>query len=250
MAQRLTRRTLAAISRRLDRPELLAAFYPGARRELREQIAIRAILASALASDSSYVDVGSNRGQVLGEAVRVAPHGRHVAFEPIPELAAEVQRAFPDVECRRLALGARFGEAEFCHFRDLDGWSGLRRNPQISDERGRPEFITVSVSTLDAELEGLSPAVLKIDVEGAELEVLEGGRSVLARARPVVIFEHVAGAASLYGSAPGAPWDLLDELGYEVFAVTGDGPYRRADFVRGDSVVNWLATPAASAPRS
>ena len=248
MPQRLTRRSLAAVSRRLDRPELLAAFYPGARRELREQVAIRAILAGALRRDSDYVDVGTNRGQVLAEAVRVAPDGRHVAFEPIPALAQEVERSFPTVECRRLALGARFGEAQFCHFRDLDGWSGLRRNPEISDERGRPEFIAVTVSTLDAELEGMAPAVLKIDVEGAELEVLEGARAVLARAQPIVIFEHVPSAASLYGSSPGAPWDLLDELGYRVFSVTGDGPYSRAAFAgAGDGVVNWLATPAGRA---
>jgi FkbM family methyltransferase len=246
MRRRLTRKAVAALSRRLERPELLATLYPGARQELHEQIAIRAILASTLASDSTYVDVGTNRGQMLGEAVRIAPRGRHLAFEPIPELAGELGRAFPGVECRPLALGARAGEAEFCHFRNLDGWSGLRRNPEIDDERGRPEYISVTVSTLDAELEALSPKVVKIDVEGAELEVLEGARAVLARARPIIIFEHVAAAASLYDTPPGAPWDLLAEAGYDVFSVTGDGPYTRAAFAESRSVINWLATPATS----
>jgi FkbM family methyltransferase len=246
MRRRLTRRAVASLSRRLDRPELLAALYPGARRELHEGIAMRAILAGTLTADSTYVDVGANRGQMLGEAVRIAPHGSHLAFEPIPALAAELGREFPGVECRRLALGARAGEAEFCYFRELDGWSGLRRNPEINDERGRPEYISVTVSTLDAELEALSPRVVKIDVEGAELDVLEGGRSLLARARPIVIFEHVAAAASLYDSPPGAPWDLLTEAGYDVFSVTGDGPYTRAAFVESRSVVNWLATPASA----
>jgi FkbM family methyltransferase len=248
MRRRLIRRSLAAVSRRLDRPELLAAFYAGAREELHERIAIRSILAAALAADSTYVDVGTNRGQVLAEAVRVAPAGRQVAFEPIPALAAEVERAFPAVECRRMALGAQAGDAEFCHFRNLDGWSGLRRNPEISDERGDPEYITVKVSTLDAELEMLSPAVVKIDVEGAELEVLEGGRTVLSRSRPVIIFEHVAAAASLYGARAGAPWDLLSELGYEIFTVTGDGPFTRSAFAEREGVVNWLATPKTSGP--
>src|SRR5258708_10581699 len=141
MRKRLTRRAVAALSRRLERPELLAALYPGARQELHERIAWRAFLASTLASDSTYVDVGATRGQMLGEAVRIAPRGGHVAFEPIPALAAELARDFPGVECRRLALGARAGEAEFCYFRGLDGWSGLRRNPEIDDERGRPEYI-------------------------------------------------------------------------------------------------------------
>jgi FkbM family methyltransferase len=246
MRRRLTRRAVAALSRRLDRPELLAAFYPGARQEFHEQIAIRAILAGALGADGTYVDVGTNRGQLLGEAVRVAPRGRHVAFEPIPELAALLERAFPQVDCRRLALGASPGQAEFCHFRKLDGWSGLRRNPQISDELGNPEYIPVTVATLDVELDRLSPRVLKIDVEGAELGVLEGGRSLLSRTRPLVIVEHVAAAASLYDTPPGALWDLLVELDYEVFSATGDGPYTRADFAASTGVVNWLATPAAN----
>src|SRR5207237_1750533 len=143
------RRLVGALSRRLKRPELLAAVDPTARRDQREEVAIRAILASALAVDATYVDVGANRGQLLAEAVRIAPRGRHVAFEPIPELAAQVARAFPQVDCRTKALGARAETTEFCHFRALDGWSGLRRRPEISDSLGEPEFITVEVSTLD-----------------------------------------------------------------------------------------------------
>src|ERR1700730_12779899 len=155
----LLRRTIGGLSRRLGRPELLAAAYPGARQALREEIAIRAVLASTLRSDAAYVDIGANRGQILQEAVRVAPRGKHIAFEPIPALAADLARAFPGVDCRHIALGARAGAAEFCHFRSLDGWSGLRRSPEISDERGDPEYITVNVSTLDAEIGDRIPSV-------------------------------------------------------------------------------------------
>ncbi len=243
---RVVNRGIGAVSRRLDRPELLAAFEPRARQAQREAVGIATALAVALRDDSTYVDVGSNRGQVLREAVRVAPSAHHVAFEPIPALAAEIVREFPNVDCRRKALGSSPGSAEFCHFTELDGWSGLRRNPEISDERGRPVFITVEVSTLDVELADVAPSVVKIDVEGAELAVLEGGRGMLARARPVLIFEHVPEAAALYGDAPGAVWDLLTELGYEVFDATGDGPFTRAGFLQGASVVNWLARPSRS----
>jgi FkbM family methyltransferase len=243
--RRLVARGLGGISRRLDRPELLAAFDPGARQAQREEIGIRAVLASALGGAGVFVDVGTNRGQVLREAVRVAPRGRHVAFEPIPELAAQLAQAFPTVDCRSKALGAEPGRSEFCHFRHLDGWSGLRRRPEISDQRGAPEFIAVEVSTLDAELEDLEPRVIKIDVEGAEVGVLEGGRSLLAGARPLVIFEHVYEAAALYGAEPGAPWDVLEELGYDIFAVTGEGPFTREAFARERAIVNWLAAPRA-----
>src|ERR1039457_4140202 len=110
------RRTIGAVSRRLERPELLAAMYPGARQVLREEIAISAVLASALGGHATYVDIGANRGQILREAVRVAPRGQHLAFEPIPTLSADLARAFPDVDCRQVALGDRAGTATFCHF--------------------------------------------------------------------------------------------------------------------------------------
>jgi FkbM family methyltransferase len=245
---RLTRRTLAAVSRRLERPELLAAFYPGARQELREEIAIGAVLASSLRSDASYVDVGANRGQILRNAVRVAPRGSHVAFEPIPALVAGLERAFPSVDCRQMALGARAQSATFCHFTggQMDGHSGLRRSPEVTDERGRPEYITVKVSTLDDEIGELLPAVVKIDVEGSELDVIQGARALLAAARPLLIFEHVPTAAALYGARSEALWDLLDELHYEVFSITGDGPFSRQAFAQSRQIVNWLARPFAT----
>jgi FkbM family methyltransferase len=236
---------VGAASRRLGRPELLAAVDAGARQAQREEVGIKAVLAAGLRGDGTYVDVGTNRGQVLREAVRIAPRGRHVAFEPIPALAATVARAFPDVDCRCKALGARPESAEFCYYRELDGWSGLRRRPEISDSRGRPELITVEVSTLDAELAGIDPSIIKIDVEGAENAVLQGAGELLTRARPLVIFEHVYDAAALYGTQPGAPWDTLTDLGYEIFSVTGDGPFGRSDFAAAGAVVNWLATPVA-----
>ncbi len=242
-----THRAISSLGRRLQRPELVATFYAGARRLLHEEIAVRAVLAALLRPDATYVDVGTNRGQLLGEAVRVAPAGHHIAFEPIPELAEELHRAFPRVDTRRLAVSAQAGSAEFCHFKTMDGWSGLQRSPEVSDERGRPEYIQVALSTLDAELDGVSPRVVKIDVEGAELDVVRGGRQALARSRPFVIFEHVAAAGALYGSTSSALWDALHELGYEVFSITGDGPFARDAFAAlaaQGGVINWLARPA------
>jgi FkbM family methyltransferase len=240
------RRAVGAASRRLGRPELLSAFDAHARREQQEAIAISAVLAATLRVGSTYVDVGANRGQVLSEAARIAPQARRIAFEPIPSLAAGLASRFPGLDCRAKALGARAEQARFCHFRSLDGWSGLRRSPEISDEQGQPELIDVEVSTLDAELAAERPSVIKIDVEGAELGVLEGGRTLLGEARPLLIFEHVAQAAALYESSSQTLWELLEELGYNVFAVTGEGPFSRADFAADSTIVNWLAAPRES----
>jgi FkbM family methyltransferase len=239
----LYKRAIWGIAQRLGRTDVLGVIDAEARQALREDIAVEALLASLLTSNQVYVDVGANRGQTLREAVRVAPYGRHLAFEPIPGLAATVTREFPSVDCRALALGARRQSARFCHFTKLDGWSGLRRASGLSDAQGRPTFIDVQVSTLDDELTDVTARVIKIDVEGAEQDVLEGGVSVISRTRPVVIFEHVREAAALYGNAFEAPWDLLTDLGYRIFSVTGEGPFTRTAFGEASTQVNWLATP-------
>jgi len=243
MAPKLTRRAIGAFSRRLGRPELVSAFDAAARRDEHDQLATRAVLAATLGPGAFFVDVGSNRGQVLAEAVRLTPQGRQLAFEPIPALAAELRAAFPLSQVTQKALGAKSGKARFCHFRRLDGWSGLRRNPAISDEEGAPEYIEVEVSTLDEELAGELPHVIKIDVEGAELAVLEGARGTLEHARPLLIFEHVEETSALYGEAPGALWDLLHDAGYRITSATGLGPFERESFLAAPGVVNWLARP-------
>lgn len=239
------KRAIWGVALRTGRTHLLGAIDAEARAALREDVAMEAILASALPSNGTYIDVGANRGQVLREAVRIAPRGHHVAFEPIPTLAVELAREFPSVDCRAIAVADRKEVTSFCHFTRLDGWSGLRRYPTVSDTQGAPVFIDVQVSTLDEEVGELTPSLIKIDVEGAELAVLEGSRSVLARARPIVIFEHVVESASMYGGEHAAPWDLLSELDYRVFSLTGDGPFTRSAFAQAGGIVNWMATPDA-----
>jgi hypothetical protein len=103
--------------------------------------------------------------------------------------------------------------------------------------------VRVSVSTLDEEVGDLVPSVVKIDVEGAELDVLRGGRALLTSARPTLILEHVASAAALYDASSAEVWDVLADYGYEVYSVTGDGPFTRDAFGSNELVVNWLGRP-------
>ena len=74
--------------------------------------------------------------------------------------------------------------------------------------------------------DGVHPAFVKIDVEGAEEEVLLGALETLRRHRPLVAFEHGLGSADVYGTTPDRIHDLLcGQLGYEIYGLDGDGPY-------------------------
>ena len=88
--------------------------------------------------------------------------------------------------------------------------------------------ITVTTERLDDVLPvGFEPALIKIDVEGAELLVLRGAVDTVARHKPMVIFEHGVGGFERYGAAPGDLHDLLvTDCGLRIFDLAGEGPTR------------------------
>jgi FkbM family methyltransferase len=216
------------------------------RADIRDQELLVAQLERTLSPDSDCLDVGAHAGSVLRELVRLAPHGRHVAWEPLPEFARRLRDEFPAVEVRQAALSDHGDEQPFTHVIEEPGWSGLVQRP--TPGRSPVETIRVRCERLDDVLpKGIRPAFVKIDVEGAEEQVLRGAVETLGRHRPMVAFEHGAGSADLFGTTPEALHDLLtDELGYLVGGLDGDGPYTRATFAEifaSGQRVNFLATP-------
>lgn len=205
-----------------------------------------ALMEGVLEPDSDCLDVGAHAGSVLREMVRIAPRGRHVAWEPLPEFAARLRAAHPDVDVRQAALSDRAGAREFAHVVADPGWSGFVGRPTPAG--GKVETIEVRTERLDDALpDGLRPAFLKIDVEGAEEEVLRGALETLRRHRPVIAFEHGLGSADHYGTTPEAIHRLLaGELGYSIHGLDGDGPYdepRFSEIFAAGERVNFAAWP-------
>jgi FkbM family methyltransferase len=229
---------LRGLKRRFDPPHV--------RRDRRDHALLHELLAATLAPASNCVDVGAHAGVVLEQLVRLAPRGRHVAFEPLPALHASLAERFPGVDVRRVALSDRAGERDFVHVTTLPGWSGFRARPYPGEQR--TEGIHVCSERLDDALpEGYVPTLIKIDVEGAEREVLASGLDTLARHRPVVVFEHGRGSADHYGTAPADVFELLvDGAGLRIFGLDGAGPFSLVafedEFARGERV-NFVARP-------
>ncbi|HEX7292172.1 MAG TPA: FkbM family methyltransferase [Conexibacter sp.] len=227
--------------------EARSAFDPSARRMLRDEHAMRVVLAAALRRDGNAIDVGANRGDTLEMILAVAPDGRHVAYEPIPFLAQQLTARYPQVDVRNAACSDEAGSAEFTHVLGAPAMSGLRQREDLPAHAAQVERITVQLDKLDDALpDGYVPSLVKIDVEGAELLVMRGAAETLARHRPFVIFEHGIGGADLYGSQPGELFDLLADCGLRIFDLEGDGPYTRDGFeaVFSEPIWNFLAAPA------
>lgn len=198
------------------------------RRNLRDDDQVRLLAAAVLAPDSNCVDVGANAGRLLAVFDELAPAGRHIAYEPLPQLHAVLRRRFPRVDVRGTALADHPGEAVFLANRRRPSRSSLE---PVGHARGDLDPIRVRVETLDASLPaGYVPSLVKIDVEGAESLVLAGAMRTLQLHRPVVLFEHQRRTARHFGGGPDQLFELLvGGLGMRIFDMDGVGPYSLAD---------------------
>ena len=250
LLRRAARASAARMGRQQQAQELAGklreVFDPAQRRELRDEHALNIVLCAVLREDSNAIDVGANQGAVLEEILRVAPQGQHMAFEPIPDLNEALVKRFPGVEVRQVALSDSSGTAEFSHVQDAPAYSGLRERSDLPEGVGGVRQLQVRTERLDEALpEDYVPTLLKIDVEGAELGVLQGAAETLERHRPFILFEHGAGGADLYGAHPNQVFDLLDAVGMRIFDLDGSGPYSRERFEQTftEPIWNFLAAP-------
>jgi FkbM family methyltransferase len=215
---------------KLDRA--YAFVSPLARRDRRDLEHLRLLLAFSLSPDSNCIDVGAHEGIVTRELVRICPLGQHIAYEPLPECCTHLRREFPEVDVRQAALSNERGEVSFQFVASNPQLSGLRMRDYPRGET--VQAIKVRTETLDADLPPeYVPHFIKIDVEGAERLVIEGAMNILARHRPIIFFEHGAGASEHYGTRSVDLYDLLvDKLGMRIFDVDGNGPYTQKGFER------------------
>jgi FkbM family methyltransferase len=194
------------------------------------------IMRRVLRTDSSCIDVGCYRGQILREMLRLAPAGHHIAFEPVPANYEWLVRQFPTVVFHNCALSDTPGSSSFQHVQGRPARSGLRRVPYPDGDEVVVE-IEVALDTLDRRVETGTPIdLIKIDVEGAELQVFRGAERLLSERHPVLLFEHAAYTAAAYGTTPAMLHGLLFERhGYGIWRfddwLVGRPPLSRADFV-------------------
>jgi len=192
---------------------------------------LRMLLAFALTADANCIDVGAANGKVLSEIVRVAPRGRHIAYEPLEVFNAALRSRFPHVDVRRHALSDADGETTFTYVKERPWVSGFRR-PDYWASGGTVETITVRTERLDDHLpEGYVPHLIKVDVEGAEELVFRGALKTIVRHRPIIAFQHGRGSSEYYGTKPGDIFRLLtSDAGMRIFDMDGGGPYTRLAF--------------------
>ena len=140
-------------------------------------------------SYQTIIDGGANKGQFARAATELFPEAWVIAFEPLPDVAIQLRKNLGDranVTVHEVALGP------------IDGSTTFHRTPyslasSVLKPTGDPrdtESVTVPVVRLDSVLKGddlKAPILLKLDLQGYELEALRGGPEILARADSVLL---------------------------------------------------------------
>ena len=210
-----------------------------------EQIVAQDLIRSLRSTDVFY-DVGANFGRYSCLVGAVHPEVNIIAFEPNPEAVSFLRKNLNWNRVRARVLEIALSSREEIVTLDVD--EGPERARISIDGDASARSVQVQTSRLDRVLESgnlLPPSVLKLDVEGAELKVLEGMEKTLRsddfRLLYCEVHPHLMGkmgdeAASLYS--------LLSDVGLEVQVLSerkveyADGGREIQKFIRAHRAVN------------
>ena len=183
------------------------------------ELPVQVALFDLLRPGDVFLDVGANVGFFSLLAARaVGPAGQVYAVEPVPANAEQIRRGARRnrlaVDVLELALTDRTGTTTLV-LAMHPGGAAVASAAAPPDPTGTIEVETDTVDRLVSSGRIRVPSVVKVDVEGAESEVLAGMTATLATHRPAVICE-------IDGADPGE----LDRKRSELTAAFDGAGYR------------------------
>ncbi len=204
-----------------------------------ESLLERIILGLSELSDK-FLDIGANMGFYAIGAALVNKNIEVIAFEPNPGIRNSLSENIRlnhverNIQILEFALSNFTGNANFSvpAFTGSGGGSLMNLHP----EEGLPSEFSVSVEKLDnlsAKTSGTD--LIKIDVEGAEFQLLQGAIQTLKATRPTIVIELLRKWMNPFGSTPQDVIDLLSDLGYICFAV-GEASLQQVTIVDASTV--------------
>jgi FkbM family methyltransferase len=208
------------------------------------ELPVQHALSAYLKPGHIFYDIGANVGFFTVIAARLVGSTGHVyAFEPLPDNTTRLRRnvelnGFRQVTVLEKAVSKAAGRGELQISR-LSGGSSLSTVAPPADLQGTISIDLVSVDDLIAQSEVAAPNVVKIDVEGAELDVLLGMSRTMQTHRPVIIYEIDDSDADSFARKQEACQSLLRPLGYRVTLLEDSYPGL------GWNVAHFTAVPAS-----
>ena len=160
---------------------------------------------------STIIDVGAAYGSFTQECLAVFPDARYILIEPLTEYKPTLERiarSVPKVEYIEAAAAAHDDERTMHIHPDLVGSSLYREAEEGSNVNGTPRIIrAVTVDGVVRRNAAKGPFFFKVDVQGAELDVLQGAEETLRET------EYVLLEVSFFRFFQGGP-DICDVITY------------------------------------
>jgi FkbM family methyltransferase len=173
-----------------------------------------ALLEALTDPETVFFDIGSNWGFFsFLIASNPAFRGKVFAFEPNPVARLDLEKILRATDLSQFIFPQPFGLGAKATAMGIAA-SALVRTGNTHLLNLADGDMSVEVKRLD-ELNLPLPDVIKLDVEGMELDVLEGSLELLRRARPAIVFESLSSPDDPTSS--GRLFNFLAELGYEFF---------------------------------
>ncbi|HEX2015850.1 MAG TPA: FkbM family methyltransferase [Solirubrobacteraceae bacterium] len=173
-----------------------------------------------LTPESTVIDVGGHLGLYALVAARQVGRGGAVhSFEPDPRLAARLREHVRlnrmDWVCvNELALAERTEPRARLYLADQLGWSSLVPGTATGATEIEVPQRSFDDYAREVSLDPSEISFIKIDVEGAELSVLQGMSATLRASRAAVMVEVSGPRLRTQGASPRAVVDLMAALGY------------------------------------
>jgi FkbM family methyltransferase len=138
----------------------------------------------------SILDVGANRGDWSRIAAAVFPDASFLMIEPQREMIVHLQqfcREFPQARYVEAGAGAAPGELTLTIWADFEGSSLLPlENTTIAQDKTRRDVKIITIDSLYND-ESQLPDMVKLDIQGFELEALKGGEKLFQRAELFIL---------------------------------------------------------------
>ena len=202
--------------------------------------------------DPVIVDIGANHGDWTGGIWKALGRGRYFAFEPQEACLASIRaQNVPGLTITRSAVADQPGEMELHSDAAGSGLASLYvRGESYLDKPTRTEQVPVTTVDLALAEHGLDHVdFMKIDVEGAEFEVLRGAEQAL-KTQAISAFSFEFGSANIYSRVFFKDcWDLITGFGYTLWRIVPGGrpvpvPAYREDLEHFRGVSNYIGSVA------
>ena len=169
------------------------------------------VLRNFLHKGDVFLDVGANIGFLSCVVARFVGNGGWVyAVEPHPEIYRILKEnirinKLKNVRCLNIALGAKVSHARIYDNPSVNRGSASLIRPQGVIEESGKEVKVTAIDTLLENKQLRTPTLIKIDVEGFELEVLKGAKTLLEGSQaPMLCVEY----SNLHPQSKGSTLDI------------------------------------------